>query len=145
MKKKSTLLLSLFAASLVAVPLSVSLSSCNGNGENTDTKKENYVVDWKVVLTQSGQEDKNNPSSIEGFVNETASLRGVVIQSTIEDKEADCTFTFESEDEEIATISKTGEIEFLKEGKELIAALLISLLLVTFIPAISTFLPTIMK
>ena len=35
--------------------------------------------------------------------------------------------------------------EFLKEGKELIAALLISLLLVTFIPAISTFLPTIMK
>ena len=116
MKKKSTLLLSLFAASLVAVPLSVSLSSCNGNGENTDTKKENYVVDWKVVLTQSGQEDKNNPSKIEGFVNETASLRGVVIQSTIEDKEADCTFTFESEDEEVATISKTGEIEFLKEG-----------------------------
>lgn len=35
--------------------------------------------------------------------------------------------------------------EFLKQGKELIAALLISLLLVTFIPAISTFLPTIMK
>ena len=35
--------------------------------------------------------------------------------------------------------------EFLKQGKELIAALLISLLLVTFIPAISTILPTIMK
>ena len=35
--------------------------------------------------------------------------------------------------------------EFLKEGKELIAALLISLLLVTFIPAISTLLPTLMK
>lgn len=35
--------------------------------------------------------------------------------------------------------------EFLKQGKELIAALLIALLLVTFIPGISTFLPTIMK
>lgn len=35
--------------------------------------------------------------------------------------------------------------EFLKQGKELIAALLVSLLLVTFIPAISTTLPTIMK
>jgi tripartite ATP-independent transporter DctM subunit len=35
--------------------------------------------------------------------------------------------------------------EFLKQGKELLAALLISLLLVTFIPAISTILPTIMK
>jgi tripartite ATP-independent transporter DctM subunit len=35
--------------------------------------------------------------------------------------------------------------EFLKQGKELIAALLISLLLVTFIPGISTLLPTIMK
>ena len=35
--------------------------------------------------------------------------------------------------------------EFLKQGKELIAALLIALLLVTFIPSISTFLPTIMK
>ncbi len=114
MKKKSTLLLSLFAASLIAVPLSVSLSSCNNGGTN-DVVKENYVVDWKVVLTQSG-EDKNNPTSLEGFVNETASLRGVVIQSTIEDKEAECTFTFESDDEDIATISKTGEIEFLNEG-----------------------------
>ena len=35
--------------------------------------------------------------------------------------------------------------EFLKQGKELIGALFISLLLVTFIPAISTFLPTIFK
>lgn len=35
--------------------------------------------------------------------------------------------------------------EFLKQGKELLAALLIALLLVTFIPGISTFLPTIMK
>ena len=35
--------------------------------------------------------------------------------------------------------------EFLKQGKELSGALFISLLLVTFIPAISTFLPTIFK
>ncbi len=35
--------------------------------------------------------------------------------------------------------------EFLKQGKELIAALLLSLLMVTFIPAISTFLPAVMK
>ena len=35
--------------------------------------------------------------------------------------------------------------EFLKQGKELIGALLVALLLVTFIPAISTFLPTIFK
>ena len=35
--------------------------------------------------------------------------------------------------------------EFLKQGKELIAALMVALLLVTFIPAISTLLPTLMK
>lgn len=35
--------------------------------------------------------------------------------------------------------------EFLKQGKEQIAVLLISLLIVTFIPGISTFLPTLMK
>ena len=35
--------------------------------------------------------------------------------------------------------------EFLKQGKELILALMVSLLLVTFIPSISTFLPALMK
>jgi TRAP-type C4-dicarboxylate transport system permease large subunit len=35
--------------------------------------------------------------------------------------------------------------EFLKQGKELIAGLLVALLLVTFIPAISTTLPMLMK
>lgn len=35
--------------------------------------------------------------------------------------------------------------EFLKQGKELIVALLVALLLVTFIPGISTLLPTLMK
>ena len=35
--------------------------------------------------------------------------------------------------------------EFLKQGKELLLGLLIALLIVTFVPAISTFLPTIMK
>lgn len=35
--------------------------------------------------------------------------------------------------------------EFLRQGKELILALIVSLMLVTFIPTISTFLPTLMK
>lgn len=35
--------------------------------------------------------------------------------------------------------------EFLKQGKELIAALLIALLVVTFVPGIATLLPAMMK
>lgn len=111
-RKNKGLALGLLAASLIVVPLSVSLTSCNP--ENVE--KENFVKSWSVVVSQSGQKDSVNPSTFKGYVNENASISGLVEETTVPEKSLTGEFEFYSNNEDVVTVSLTGKCQFLSEG-----------------------------
>lgn len=115
MKRKKGLMLTLCALSLVAVPLSVSLSSCDG-GRQTDKEEKTYVKSWKYVVQQNGESSEANISEATGYVDETASIICSVLSNTTNTQGFVGKYEFTSNNDEVADVSLDGVVSFLKTG-----------------------------
>jgi len=111
MKKKNEIIFGLCAASLIAVPLSVSLNSCNNNTP-TDTTTDSKVTNWSFTI---GDGTTSNLTSYTGYKNESVNINASVLSATNDSVVGN--FYYESDDETIVSVSLYGTMQFLEEGE----------------------------
>lgn len=115
MKRKKGLMLTLCALSLATVPLSVTLSSCDG-GQTDKPEEKTYVKSWKFVIQQNGESSDANVSEATGYIDETASIVCSVLANTTNTQGFVGKYEFTSSNEEVLTVSLQGIVSFLSKG-----------------------------
>jgi hypothetical protein len=114
--KKRHGLIALCAASLLGVPLTLSLASCGGDGGTVTPGPDDKVTSFNISITyngEDGQEIKTNPSSIDIYLGESASITPVINAPS----DATSDWIYDSDDTDVAEVDNVGNIVVYSEGE----------------------------